>query len=362
MYRKPLITAPWGGWIDGFPSITLKPTSFKKITGWLIDKGRLHSFPKLNDFATPTGGRPVFAARTFLDGIGSFHTVVFTNENAYYLTSGPTYTVLGPYSWVKSNSPVSIEVMQNQLFFSNGFSAVKYISGDANYYNARLDNAIITACFFLGKLASHLMMVNCTEPELNQPGSTQFPARVRWSKSGDPHNLTDFTAGFVDLLDVEDQLTGWATIGTTGFAFRNNGITAFSPTGVFNNPFYIENFSIGPTGIGCSYPYTLASFGNFCVFVALDDIYLFDGGAPQAIGTSAKRAIYKDLNSASGQVTATILGSLTQGVDYLTYWLMIPQANNTFTSVWVYHFDDKTWINAQLPYGQLASISNIALS
>lgn len=362
-YRKPVI-ADWKGWSDFAPSILQEPNSFKRIINWLINKGRLYPFPRVADFPSlPGPSNTVLGARTFQDALGNFHTLFLDEVQPFYLNPDGTYNPLfdetGATFKPTSNSNFAIEVFLNQAFFANGGAPLSYVQGDQNFFKA---GNVPGTCFFLGKLASHLMMVNTIEPTSDQLGSLNFPSRVRWSASGDPTQWdlsVDLTAGAVDLADVEDQLTGWATIAANGFAFRNNGITVFSPTGIGTAPFYIENFSIGPQGIGCSIPYTLATYGPFCAFVALDDIYLFDGGAPTAFGINAKKAIFRDLYTSVAPVSAFILGTLLGGTDFLSYWLCCPQAGG-ITSVWIYHFDSRTWVNEQLPFGDLSVIANIA--
>lgn len=363
MYRRDPI-ADWKGHADSAPSILLPTNSFKQIVNWLINKGRLYPFPKLGTFPSLPGNDPtVLGARTFQDVLGNFHTVFLNSTQPFYLNPDGTYNPLldpnGNTFNPTSRSVFAIEVFLNQMFFANGGAPLSYVQGDQGFYPA---GNVPGTCYFLGKLASHLMMINTIEPVTGQLGSLNFTNRVRWSASGDPTQwdpTVDLTAGAVELVDCEDQLTGWATIGPTGFAFRNNGITAFSPTGIGTAPFDIENFSIGPQGIGCSIPYTLATYGPICAFVALDDIYLFDGGAPVAFGTSAKKAIFKDIYSATAPVEGFILGTLLGGVDFLSYWLSCPQSND-ITNVWIYHFDSKTWVKVQLPFGAVNVIANVA--
>jgi hypothetical protein len=365
-YRKPVI-ADWKGWNDSGPSLLLEPNSFKQITNWLIIKGRLYPFPTLGIFPPlpTTGGafNALLGARTFQDSLGNFHTLMLSQLQAFYLNSNGSYNPLtypggGTFS-PSSSSLFSIEVFQNFAFFANGGAPLSYVQGDQGMYVA---GDVPGTCLFLGKLAGQLLMINTTEPVANQLGTQNYPRRVRWSGSENPlewDDAIDETAGFLDIADVEDELTGWATIGTNGYAFRNGGITAFSPTGVAVDPFYTENFSIGTNGIGCYYPYTLAVYGPFCVFVALDDIYYFDGGTPAPIGENAKKSIFNDINNSVGQISAFFLGTLLGGVDYLSYWLCIPQPGGV-TSCWIHHFNSKSWVNQQLPSGDVTVIANIA--
>lgn len=363
MYKSPVI-ADWKGWNNFGPSILQPSNTFKKVVNWLINKGRLYPFPKLGDFpSVPAADKTVLGLRTFQDALGNYHTLFLTSTQPWYLnpdgTYNPLFDINGKGFAPTSSSFFSVEVFNNQVFFANGGAPLSYVQGDQNFFTA---GDVPGTCYFLGKLASHLMMVNTVEPVVGSLGSMNNPARVRWSASGDATEWSlsvDATAGAADIADVEDQLTGWATIAASGYAFRNNGITVFSPTGVGTSPFTIENFSIGPQGIGCSVPYTLATYGVFCAFVALDDIYLFDGGAPTAFGKNAKRSIFKDIYSSVAPVSAYMLGTLLGGTDFLSYWLCCPQSGGV-TSVWIYHFDSQSWVNVQLPFGDLRVLANIA--
>jgi hypothetical protein len=362
-YRKQPI-GDWKGWDNSSPAIMLEPNSFKQIINWLINKGRLYPFPKLGDFPSlPGNNKTVLGMRTFQDALGNYHTLFLNSDQPFYLNADGTYNPLfdsnGNMFSPTNNAFFSIEVYLNQPFFANGGAPLSYVQGDQGFYTA---GNVPGSCYFLGKLASHLMMVNTIEPVAGTLGSMNFPARVRWSASGDPTQWdlsVDLTAGAEDISDVEDQLTGWSTIGSNGYAFRNNGITVFSPTGIGTAPFYVENFSIGPQGVGCSIPYTLATYGPFCTFVALDDIYIFDGGAPNRIGGKAKKSIFRDIDTSVAPVSAFMMGTLLGGTDFLSYWLSCPQVGDV-TSMWIYHFDSQSWVNIQLPFGALSYLQNVA--
>lgn len=356
MYNKEIISQPWSGWVDAQPAITLPPSSFKQITNWIINKGRIQSAPKANVFVGPPNGENMLGAKTFLDVLAFFHTIVLTKDQAYYLSSPSVYTVAGPAFSPAIDSPFAVDVMLNKVFFANGGQFVSYVDGGAG---VTIAGDVPGSCFFLGKLAAHLVLAYTVEPDA--VGNLQgYPSRVRWSKSGDPFSWFDFTAGFIDISDVEDSLTGFANLGFAGFLFRSNGITVMTPTGVSTAPFRFDNFSIGPSGIGCYYPYSLATYGNFCMFVAQDDIYYFDSSGPQRVGGTAKKSIFKDIFTRSGRVNAFIVGSLGNGVDYLSYWLCLPQTNNTTTVVWIYHFDDGTWVRETFPFGQITFLGDLA--
>jgi len=358
MYRKTPIIPPWGGWDNSAPALTLPSNSFKQITNWLINKQRLVAFPQMVNMFPPLSGDLndiILGARTFQDKNGVFHTMLLLPDRVKFLNPDQTTTQIGA-AWPSTITPYAVEVYQNQVYFTNGTAErLKYVDGSNNWFVA---GNVPGSSFFLGKLAARLLMLNTVE------NGFQYVNRVRWSAVNNANewdSVSDYTAGATDIPEVEDQLTGWATINNIGFAFRNNGITAFSPTGIGATPWFIENFSIGPTGIGCAYPYSLSVYGTLCAFAALDDIYVFTGQAPTAIGGKAKKSIFRDLNNASDVTVGTLMGTLGPGIDYLAYWLSCPQENNT-TSMWIYHFDDQSWVNVQLPYGWLFTLANIALT
>jgi hypothetical protein len=99
------------------------------------------------------------------------------------------------------------------------------------------------------------------------------------------------------------------------------------------------------------------------VFVALDDIYLFDTvNGPQPIGGMAKKSIFADLELRSDYATARVIGKLPGGADYLTYWLSIPQSGNSKTVVWIYHADDRSWVRETFSYGDAQLIYDVAVA
>ena len=369
-YQKFPVAPPWKGWMDSVPPNVAEANSFSKIVNWLINKGRLQSSMNIAIFSsTPTAGSPLLGGRTFQDAVTMFHTLLIDQFGPSYwngvafqrLVQSPPATTV----YFLSNVLYAIEVMYNKAFFCNGGAPLFYADGDGGYY---LAGDCPGTSYFLGKLDSHLLMVNIIEPVIGITGSTRYPARIRWSASGNPFvwlinpatMLSEPTAGFIDIADVEDQLTGYATIGTTGYAFRNNGITTISVTGTLP-PFKFENFSIGPSGIGCWIAYTLATYGNFCAFVAQNDIYYFDGSnAPQPIGGNAKRSIFKSLAQATGTPVAFMIGQLAQDFDFLSYWLVCLGPAGIST-VWVYHFDGQEWMQLQLPQGVVTLLAQVAV-
>lgn len=313
--------------------------SFEEVFNFLLKKGRIQSKPKFNIIPPPPNGEPILGARTFLDVLGNYHTIVLTSSQGYYLNAGGTYLALTTPFTGNTLLPFAMEGMLNKAFFSNGGQTVAYVEGEADFVTAAATPA---SAFFLGKLNAHLILLHTVE------NGTTFPQRIRWSKSGDPTNWTDFSAGLNDVPDIDDQITGFTVLGETGFVMRNEGIIVMSGTGNGLIPFSFDNFSIGPAGIGVQYPYTLVTYGRRCGFVATDDVYLFSGGEPQGIGGFAKKMIFRDLYARVAEPRAWITATLGKGIDFMAYWLSIPLTNDE-DRLYIFNFNENNWTSMKIP-------------
>ncbi len=354
MYKQLSINGqPWQGIHDDIARPYAPLSAFDDIVNFFTLKGRIQTRPKLNTFGSATDGNPIYLQQSFKDKNGNYHTLVLTTVHAYAVTAGPVYNALTfpgaivtlggksrPYGWAAIN---------NRIYFSNSDTKVLYADGSSAL---QLAGNVQGGAHFMGVLASRLILAYTEE------NSNLYPRRLRWCRAGNPNNWTSFSAGFADLMDVPDEIAGFATSGHTGLVFRSNGITAMQPTGIGTNPFAFDHFSVQPSGVGNQYPYSLASYGNqYIVFVSSDDIYSVGGLQLTPIGRSAKKKIFIDLGLATGTVTGSIIPSLGPGMDFLSYWLVIPKSGST--AVWVYQFDDQTWVRFSSSFGTLTSISNI---
>jgi hypothetical protein len=354
--KSRFITAPWKGWDNSAPAMILPHSSFKQITGWLINKGRVQSFPSFSTFPNPPDGLVPQGGGSFYDAAAAQHTAIITKHHVYFITNSGIYTLLGS-TQSDSFTPFSTAVFLNKLFMANGQTGnLTYVDGTAAGVLTAGD--VFGTCFFLGKVASSLVMLN-----LHESGQ-DFPLSVRWCAINNPLEwdaTVNVTAGSALIPEVEDAITGFANQKGMGVIYRNQGITIMSPTGNLLPRFSFNSFESGPTGVGVNYPYTLGNFGDESCFAAVDDIYHFSLSEPTPIGGAAKKSIMADLDSASDTPHGVFLGALGQGVDYKAYWLSIPQSSNSITSTWIYHFDDQTWINEQFPYGKLYWMDRVAI-
>jgi len=365
-FQPQVIRGPFQGVVSDTPFTEAPPNAFDDVVNFFVRKGRMQSRPQLGAYLpTLPNGQPVRYIGKFKDANGNLHSFLLTNYNAgqtpaYMLTAGPVANALAIPGLTAgqqgSNQLFTDAHIQNQIFFANGGYPLSYLDGS---------NAIQFAgdtpgtCNFLAVNVSHLIQAYCTEPATGISGSTVFPRRVRWSASGNPqewNTITDFTAGFNDLLDVPDDITGVNTLGYPSYVWRSNGITVMYPTGQGLSPFQFYDYSLAPDGVGNFFPYSLATYTNWCVFVAQDNIYRFDGSSMTPIGGMTKKKIYADLAAnSSDQVWGRIVPNFTLGYDFLCYMLTIPGPNVT----WIYTFDDGQWVRFSSSSGYLTAVRTV---
>lgn len=234
-------------------------------------------------------------------------------------------TADGTASWVNNGKPAP----------SNGFISTAVV--DAT-------NGITAGAYFLGELNAQLIMLSTLEGI----GSifNSYPQRVRWCPSGLP-NIWDpnvnLGAGYVDELDVPDAITGFLTIGRTGFIFRVNGITEMLQGTSGLNPWTFNHLWASDRGIGNIYPYTVAGYGPVGIFASNDDFYELSLGGFKGIGGMALDAIFNDLAEASSGPVASMVPFWQMNYIYPCYKLDIPMSN--FSSVsWIYFVKEQIWM------------------
>lgn len=360
-YKQLPVVGPFKGIWDATPRPNTPPEAFDDVVNFFCRKGRIQSRPKLSTFGSPADAKIVRNMVTYADVNNSWHTLVLTTHHAYHLTAGPTYNALtlpSPLTDISgTNYPFGVAPIMNRVYFSNGSKRIMYADGSSTIQYANVD--IFHTFRFLTANAFHLIGAFATEPAPGEMGSAVYPKRVRWSKSGDPNNWTDFTSGCTDLLEVGDFITGLTTLQRNTYIFRSNGITAMYPTGVGTAPFTFEQMSYAAQGVGNKFPYSLASYGSMAAFVSADDIYILDGSSLSKIASNCKKRIFRDIEQASGdEICGYIVPRLALGFDFLSYWLSIPGVNYS----WVYNFEEQNWVRFYSSSGRLTCLATVAVS
>lgn len=356
-YDQWVVAGPFKGVVDNLPKPYKPKNCWDDVLNFLIWKGLLITRPRLNAYGNPPDGAILRNVLTYNDIQNNAHTLALTTQTAYAITSGPVYNALttpGSISLAGTALPYGIAVMNGEVFFANGSAIGLYADGESSVKDANHPGS----WRFAGVLSNHMVTCYTTEPEPGAAGSIVYPQRVRWSDNGDPTEWTESaatTAGHADLLEVPDFITGFATLGRSGYIYRTNGITLMTATGDSTAPFQFDQISNSIGGIGNKFPYSLATYGNLSAFVAASDLYGFDGNSITPFGGEAKKSIFRDIALSTGDViSAFITPILGPGFDFLSYWLSIPGV-----STWVYSYDDQTWMRFSSAEGSMTTISAV---
>lgn len=344
--------APFNGVASDNDPTVIDRSQFVQCQGLQIKDGKLIT-SSFNDMvginvALPSGANPYI---TF--SCSGYFIILDIVGNAYIYNPSTNSVTLDKTNPIVTQTPSAFRVINGSAyiwFFATGNQAVytptvSYVAGTTyvgGLYTTVIDGYLLTACS-------------------NQP--TDSPAvklaRVNWSS---PYAFTTFdpavdrAAGFNVLADAQDTITGLLAQGNVGYAFRSQGITQLTPTGVAIQPFDFTTLNGEDFGIGLTYPDTLSAYGNMAAFANNTGIYLFSSGSIQDISGSAKSAILNDMNLIStgnfAFISGCIYGSaLNSNKPDLNYSLAIglgsvAQAGNQgdFTLiVWTYNLKLKTW-------------------
>jgi hypothetical protein len=359
----------------------------------MLRNAELRSRPNLEFLFTgaiPPGGlsSPQLGITNFQDNNGVWHVVTWAGQYLFQYNTTPGWTSVGA-SGVSSptfSNPLAYRAFANQIWYTVSaalFHGVTIITPFLAYWDGIAGSPVFTQTFsdlstsqsvagisltdsptvggslpggptivgpmsiggvFLSELNDQLLLANVSVLDQGTGISYRYPNVIWWSANGlptqwDPTQNT--SAGFNAFLDVGDQITGLAMIGVAGYIFRTWGITEMTPTGSAVTPFEFDHLWASERGIGNVYPFSIAQYGGQVAFIAADNIYIITLDGINAIGGTARDAIYADLANSTTTPFANIIPYFTKGYVYLTYQIWIPFA--TFVRVYVYSFEDQNW-------------------
>lgn len=210
---------------------------------------------------------------------------------------------------------------------------------------------------------------------------TNFPYQFAWSAPGGAYAQFNplvgglvTGAGFNNLPDVEDTITGMFTTGPTGYVVRQHGITEVTPLNSGIQPFDFNHLWASHKGIGTVFPQTVAQYGSLGCFISEDDIYTIGYDGINVISGSAKSSIYAAINSLqqTESVQSVFSVVLIDNNPTLCYVLVTQKetSSNNFTyTFFIYAMSLKEWMvmeftslrknNSGVPIGYYLSAHNL---
>lgn len=322
------------------PDIPVANAVFLNKFYWTNGSNNLWVWDGISSVGTPfpwVKNQRVFNGFRIVDSNGNVQIVIqagFTGNTAPVwattVGSNTTDTATGtfpPAVWVNNGKPG----------VTNGFYATAMVDSA---------NGISAGAFFIGVLASRMLLLSTIEGPAFSGSGAPFNQRIRWCASGQPSiwdPAVNIGAGFVDLLEVPDIISGFMAIGDkTGFVFRANGISEMTATSDGILPFDFNHLWASEHGIGNVLPFSISSFGPIGMFISADDIYSISIGGFKNVGGVARDAIFADLAAATSTPLSTMLPKWTNSYSYLVYLLAIPFGADT--KFWMYSLEEGSWV------------------
>ena len=97
-----------------------------------------------------------------------------------------------------------------------------------------------------------------------------------WAPLGLDGNVTG--AGFAQLADIGDYLTGLIVTNATAFIIRSQGLSYATATGNATSPFNFSHIGLGDEGEGSQITALLAQYDQTGLYVGNSDVYQVANG------------------------------------------------------------------------------------
>jgi hypothetical protein len=262
--------------------------------------------------------------------------VIVTDQNVYFTQNAgvysPTLTQLNldtlqllntwgsgdiDTSFNLPGQPVSYVQVENTLYFTglmfNGIYSVTYNSG--GFYSFTFSQATdYVSAGYLFLLDGYMCAAQCRFPGGGGTGTSILPT-IAWSVPGgfttwDP--TVNPEAGYNELPDVSDRITGVDTTGRSAFIMRLHGITQQDPnlgSGAGLQPWVWYHLWASPQGIG-AYDNSVAQFGEVAFFLSSDNVYAISLSAGvQPMGQKIIPKINRDALVVGGHLNPLLTNS-----------------------------------------------------
>jgi len=325
------------------PDIPVAHVTFLNKFYWTNGGNNLWVWDGITSSGIPTIGNPfpwvanqrIFAGMRVVDSNGNVEICI---KAGWTGAAHPTWsTVVGgntTETTVSPHVPAAIWVMNGVPTPASGF-----------YGAALVDalNGVTAGAFYLGVLASRLLMLSTIEGA--GAAGVPYTQRIRWSASGQPEIWdanVNIGAGWIDLLEVPDIITGFLAIGDkTGFVFRNNGISEMTSVSDGILPFDFNHLWASDRGIGNVLAFSISGYGPIGMFIASDDVYSISVGGFKNVGGPARDAIFADIAAATSTPLSAMIPKWSNRYSYLVYLLAIPFGPDT--KFWMYSLEEGSW-------------------
>ena len=207
-----------------------------------------------------------------------------------------------------------------------------------------------------------------TDPLFPTTLINSFPYQLAWSAEQNYGQWNPVSggvvtgAGYNNIPDIDEVMTGIFTIGPNAYLLRANGISEISPLNSGIEPFAFNHLWSSEFGMGTMFSNAIGKYGSACIFIATDDLISMGYEGIKDISGVAKTFIYTNLLLTSvltGAQFPLLSGVLTPQVVnnamYLYYIVGTPDTPNNIYSMLFYNVDNQMWSRLLVPMPGLST-------
>ena len=155
-----------------------------------------------------------------------------------------------------------------------------------------------------------------------------------WAPLGLDGNVTG--AGFAQLADIGDYLTGLIVTNATAFIIRSQGISYATATGNATSPFNFNHIGLGDEGEGAQVTALLAQYDQSGLYVGNSDVYQVANGIT-AVGTKINKALFNALNENPFKLFGNAACAVMTASETVLFLLAIGNV------IYIYNPSNATW-------------------
>jgi hypothetical protein len=258
-----------------------------------------------------------------------------------------TQSSIAPRSFL---SPASFTSVGGTLYIANIGPMILKFSGPGLFTTSTMYNGVKVIRKFGGSLIGLGLTPQLGVAQANQDmifAWTGASTLDEWAPVTTAGNITG--AGFAQLADIGDFLSGLVVTNNTAYIIRAQGVSYATILGSGTVPFQFAHISLGDAGEGALIPSLVCQYDQTGAFVGSTDIFQISGTLTP-IGTKIKMSFFNNLS------TSNLVGKDSNACQVFLGGDVFPLiAFMIDGTVYAYNADNQTWMT--LTYADLNSIA-----
>ena len=237
----------------------------------------------------------VDTTRTLLGSGGVFPTAFYTSaKSGRYLQGGTPYLTVNPPATI--NGKASIAEVGGTLYVGNVGPFILQYAGPGTLTTCTMYTGVNVLRKFNGSLVGLGLVPQLNQVYQNKDMIFAWSAATElttWSPINGAGLVTG--AGFNQLSDIDDALTGMIVSNNTAIILRQQGVSYATALQNGIDPYDFAHVALGDRGEGCQIPQLVCQYDQMGVYVGNSNIYGF-ANSPSPIGEKIKNSFWAFLN------------------------------------------------------------------